>query len=85
MSHVSLPAHRPVAEPRFAPIAADWFARLLEVLHLGRQIHAVQREQTQRLRESSSLRRYADSVRGVDPRFASDLYAAADRHEWCSK
>ncbi len=31
--------------------------------------------------EAGEVRRMADSIRASDPRFAADLYAAADRHE----
>jgi hypothetical protein len=34
-----------------------------------------------RAREAAEVRRYAESIREADPRFASDLFAAADRHE----
>lgn len=33
------------------------------------------------VREAGAVRRMADSIRSSDPRFADDLYAAADRHE----
>lgn len=33
------------------------------------------------VREAAAVREMADSIRPTDPRFAADLYAAADRHE----
>ena len=33
------------------------------------------------IREAGEVRRMADTIRFSDPRFAADLYAAADRHE----
>jgi hypothetical protein len=33
------------------------------------------------VREAAEVRAMADALRHSDPRFASDLYAAADRHE----
>ena len=33
------------------------------------------------IREAGEVRRMADAIRFSDPRFAADLYAAADRHE----
>ena len=33
------------------------------------------------VREAAEVRAMAESVRGHDPRFAADLFAAADRHE----
>ena len=32
-------------------------------------------------REAAEVRAWADTVRHTDPRFADDLFAAADRHE----
>ena len=34
-----------------------------------------------RVREATELRAWATEVRRTDPRFAADLFAAADRHE----
>lgn len=34
-----------------------------------------------RAAEARRVREYAESVRSHDPRFAADLFAAADRHE----
>lgn len=34
-----------------------------------------------RTAEAQRVREYAESVRSHDPRFAADLFAAADRHE----
>jgi hypothetical protein len=33
------------------------------------------------VREAAEVRSMADAIRVSDPRFAADLYAAADRHE----
>ena len=33
------------------------------------------------VREAAEVRAWADTVRRTDPRFAEDLFAAADRHE----
>ena len=33
------------------------------------------------VREAAEVRTLAQSIRGHDPRFAADLFAAADRHE----
>lgn len=81
MSTTSLPSPRPIAAPRFADVAARWFAQLLEVMHLARRIHTGRRARFERIAEASALRRFADSMREVDPRYAADLYAAADRHD----
>ena len=34
-----------------------------------------------RVHEACELRAWAEKVRATDPRFAADLFAAADRHE----
>ncbi len=83
MSQITLPRPATVQAPRFAAIAADWFSRLLEVLHLARRVHSVRRERAIRIAEASAVRRLADSMLATDPRFAADLYAAADRHDQC--
>lgn len=81
MTHITLPSHRPVAVPRFAPIAADWFSRLLEVLHLARRVKSVRRERVTRITQANALRRYARSIEAADRGLASDLHAAADRYD----
>ncbi len=82
MSTVSFTRPDPVRMPRFAPIAAEWFSRLLEVMHLARRVQGVHRERAVRIAEANSLRRYANVLRSTDPSVAADLYAAADRHDW---
>ncbi|HPP82548.1 MAG TPA: hypothetical protein PLZ50_03160 [Rubrivivax sp.] len=54
---------------------------LLGALHLARRLHAGYRDRSRRIGEAAALRRYADSVRETDPRYAADLWAAADRHD----
>ena len=34
-----------------------------------------------RIREAAEVRAWAETVRRTDPRFADDLFSAADRHE----
>jgi hypothetical protein len=81
MSQITLHRPAPVAMPRFAPVAAEWFARLLEVLHLARRVQVVRRERRIRITEANSLRRYANAMMVLEPRLAADLFAAADRHD----
>ncbi len=81
MTHITLHRPPPVQMPRFAPVAAEWFARLLEVLHLARRVHVLQRDRATRIAEANSLRRYASALMTTDPRVAADLFAAADRHD----
>lgn len=46
---------------------------------LHRRTHAV--VMSSRVVEASRLRRHAQGFLSADPRFAADLFAAADRHE----
>ena len=81
MSQVSFVRPAPIRMPRFAPIAADWFGRLLEVLHLARRIHTTRRDRATRVHQANELRRRANSMLSTDPRVAADMFAAADRHD----
>lgn len=68
----------PVAVPRGAPVAA-WLAAKLVVAF--RAITApVAVKPRSRTSEAAELRAYARQMCD-DPRFAADLFAAADRHE----
>ena len=68
----------PVAVPRGA-IAAAWLAAKL-VLAFRVITAPVAVKPRSRSREAAELRVYAHQMCD-DPRFAADLYAAADRHE----
>lgn len=81
MTQITLHRPAPVRMPRFAPVAAEWFARLLEVLHLARRVQVARRDRTTRIAEANSLRRYASTLRNTEPGIAADLFAAADRHD----
>lgn len=81
MSQITLPRPATVEAPRFAAVAADWFSRALEVAHLARRVHSARRQRAERLSQASAVRRLADAMMDTDPRFAADLYAAADRHD----
>lgn len=76
---VNTPAQ--VRQPRGARIAGVWFAALLNALQRSAQARAERREAADRLSEAARVRRYAQEVMNMDPRFAADLFAAADRHE----
>jgi hypothetical protein len=62
--------------PRGARVAADLFVRASRWL----ASRPATPHQT-RVQEAEAVREYAYSVQRSDPRFAADLYAAADRHE----
>jgi hypothetical protein len=74
----------PVQVPRFAPLAATLFARLLQALEAGGRALAASHAAAERQRQARELRQFALQHAGHDPRFAADLMAAADRHERCA-
>ncbi len=70
-----------VAAPRFAAVAAALFVGLMNAFrHRGAQ-HAERQVQVTRASEAAAVREYAHRFMKHDPRFAADLFAAADRHE----
>ena len=81
MTTITVTRPATVLEPRGAAWAAQAAARVLSFLGglLARREQRV--AQGTRNAEASHVRRLADSLRTEDPRFAEDLYAAADRHE----
>jgi hypothetical protein len=78
MSTVIVNTPSPVAVPRGAPIAA-WLAEqlVLAVRYLTAPVAVKPRSRTA---EAAELLAYARQMCD-DPRFAADLFAAADRHE----
>jgi len=84
MTTITVHPPAPVAEPRGAALAARLFMRLLEGLESigrARAMAALSRMEATRVSEASRLRLFAQQWERQDPRFAADLYAAADRHE----
>jgi hypothetical protein len=81
MTTITIHAPATVQVPRFAPIAAQLFLRLLDVCERTLTDFRQRKEESGRIAQANAVRRMADSVRDTDPRFASDLMAAADRHE----
>ena len=75
--------HKPIAirTPRGAPVAANLFLRFIEACERTLSSYKQSAKANGRQSEAAKLRRYADSLRMADPRFAADLFAAADRHE----
>ena len=73
--------------PRGAWLAAAAFARVLQMFEARRVARAERRERQRRETDCAGVRRYAQQMMEVDPRFASDLFAAADRGErdWQSR
>ena len=81
MSTITVNAPIKTTAPRGAAIAARWFVASLAWMEKS----ADRREQTRqfvgRVDEAARVRSYAQQVMSHDPRFAADLFAAADRHE----
>ncbi len=84
MTTITVNSPIPVTEPRGSVWAAQAASAILGFLgHTGQALRAGTRQASSksRVREATHVRRLADSLREQDPRFAADLYAAADRHE----
>lgn len=70
-----------IAAPRGSRIAAVWFGRLLTRLGDLAEKRVETRAMQARTKEAAEVRAYAQAMMSEDPRFAADLFAAADRHE----
>ena len=81
MTHVSVVRPAPIATPRGSRWAAGLALRLQDLLRSGFALLQARRHLRSRAEEATAVRRLADEMRVQDPRFAADLYAAADRHE----
>ena len=79
----TLTVHVPtrIAAPRAAWIAAAAFARVLQVLHISQRARSERKQRSRSESDVAGVRRYAQQMMEIDPRFASELFAAADRHE----
>ena len=67
--------------PYGAWLAAAAFSRVLQFIESARIARQARRERQLREADCASVRRYAQEMMELDPRFASDLFAAADRSE----
>lgn len=81
MTTITVNTPAKVAEPRGAAWAATAFARLLNWMENSAARRQAAREESSRISEAARVRLYAQEVMAQDPRFAADLFAAADRHE----
>lgn len=81
MTTITVNTPAKVAEPRGAAWAANAFARLLKWMDANAARREAQRAEASRVSEAARVRLYAQEVMAQDPRFAADLFAAADRHE----
>lgn len=76
---VNTPAR--VAAPHGASLAAALFTRALGWFQSRHQQRLSEHGVNTRASEAARVRRFAEQVMNDDPRFAADLFAAADRHE----
>ena len=81
MTTITVNTHATVLAPRGAEIAAAWFTALLNWFEKTTRRRAQQQAYATRIGEAARVRAYAQQIMAQDPRFASDLFAAADRHE----
>ena len=72
---ISLQVPQARTAPRLAAILGEWAAKLVKALPEGTPAARYP------AREAARVRAMAHRYEGSDPRFASELYAAADRHE----
>ena len=79
MATISINAPARIAAPRAAPLAAALFARVLG--WFDRRAERSGTPDDDRAGDAARLRSFAQQVMAEDPRFAADLFAAADRHE----
>lgn len=81
MTTITVNSPAKVAAPRGAHLAGVWFAALLNWMEKTASHRVERRDQADRMAEAARVRIHAQNVMGQDPRFAADLFAAADRHE----
>ena len=70
-----------VQPPRAAAWAARAFLKLLAWFESAADSRAQRSRVNSRATEAAAVRAYAYEVEALDPRFAADLRAAADRHQ----
>ena len=81
MTTITVNTPAKVSAPRGAKFAADLFSALLTWFQTKTEQRVERLEQAGRQAEAARVRLYAQEMLAQDPRFAADLFAAADRHE----
>ncbi len=81
MTTITVNTPAKVNEPRGAALAARWFAGMLKWLETSTAQRDLDRVLKSRSAEAARVRMHAQEMLAHDPRFAADLFAAADRHE----
>jgi hypothetical protein len=81
MTTITVHTSPAVSAPRAAAWAASLFSSLLNRLSVPAAAGVQRKAFSDRQREATAVREYAQRFVSYDPRFAADLFAAADRHE----
>ena len=81
MTSITVNAPIKTLAPRGAAVAATWFMALLTWVEKLSDQRAESRQFAGRQDEAARVRVHAQQIMAHDPRFAADLFAAADRHE----
>ena len=81
MTIITIHAPANVATPLGAKLAAEAFGRVLTWLGALFQTSVDRIDTNDRTAEANRVRTFANEMMSQDPRFAADLFAAADRHE----
>ena len=81
MTTITVVSPLAVQEPRGAVWAAWAFGHLLTWFVRAAERRALRRQALSRATEAAAVRAYAHDLEALDPRFAADLRAAADRHQ----
>jgi hypothetical protein len=83
MTFITIHAPAKIATPLGAKLAAEAFGRVLTWLSAFVQSGIERIDMNDRTAEANRVRTFANEMMSQDPRFAADLFAAADRHESC--
>lgn len=81
MSTVTVNPPVTTAAPRSAAVAATLFVAFLAKFKKLSERRKESRQVAGRQDEAARVRTFAHQIMAQDPRFAADLFAAADRHE----
>ncbi len=81
MTTVSINTPHTVGVHFGSSLVAEFFMRMLGWFTAAKPARSRTLDEATRIGEAARVRRLAMAVMADDPRFASDLFAAADRHE----
>lgn len=81
MTTISVTRPAPVAVPVGAILAAELVVRVMGWFSTAKPQRSHTLDEAGRIGEAARVRRMAQEIMADDPRFAADLFAAANRHE----